>query len=391
MGDLRVAHFHVLFEEAGGGEVLALQLYRALREHDVEVDLYTTYVDPSAWNVLASNLGGKVPQPRVISVKMAEWLRAAAGGRAVRLRRIVAVRTINKALAEGLLKDYDLVIETQTNFPMNVDVSYIHFPAVYGFVEERGKGLAWKAYNWLVRHQISRALGSPLAVWTNSNWSRAYVLKAYGLKAKVIHPPVRYEELSPLFDPSKKAASKLVLTVSRISPEKNLEELPRIASQVPEAQFYLVGSTSKYSGPVIQKIEEAVDKFRAKNFEVLTNLPWEKLKELYAEAKVYLHPPFPEHFGIAVAEAASVGALPVVYKDGGAWTDVVEPVEPALGYASVEEAPPVVRWALRNWSRDLAGRFNTFASQFSYTWFSEQVYDSALDVLSLKRKALQAA
>jgi len=33
-----------------------------------------------------------------------------------------------------------------------------------------------------------------------------------------------------------------VLTVSRLTPEKNLHLIPRIAKAVPEAKFYLVGA-----------------------------------------------------------------------------------------------------------------------------------------------------
>ena len=74
-----------------------------------------------------------------------------------------------------------------------------------------------------------------------------------------------------------------------------------------------------------------------------TDVPRRRLDELYSIAKVYLHPPFPEHFGIAIAEGAAAGAVPVVYRDGGGWTDVASRIDPSLGYTNVDEAAAIVR------------------------------------------------
>jgi glycosyltransferase involved in cell wall biosynthesis len=43
---------------------------------------------------------------------------------------------------------------------------------------------------------------------------------------------------------------RIVLTVSRIDWGKNVTEIPEVAKLVPEAEFYLVGSTRLDSGPV---------------------------------------------------------------------------------------------------------------------------------------------
>lgn len=363
---MRVAHLHVLFEEAGGGEVLALQMYRALTELGHEVDLYTTHVDPHAWSVLSNNFRNEVPKPKVVRVAWVGVLRKVASGRAVRLRRVIAVKALNSAL-RGMFRDYDVVIETQSNFPMNVSLSYIHFPAIYGYLEEKGSGPVWRAYNWAVRRLIKGALGTPRAVLTNSRWTADHVARAYGLSAEVLNPPIRYTELAPLASGHRR--SDVVLTVSRISPEKHLEALPRIAKMVPQADFYLVGSTSVYSAPVLDLIRRTAEEVGADNFHMVLNAPWEKLKGLYSEAKVYLHPPFAEHFGISVAEGSASGALPVVFRDGGAWTDIVGPLLPWAGYEGLEEAARAVRKALREWTPQLAAKVSRSMARFSYEEF----------------------
>ena len=35
-----------------------------------------------------------------------------------------------------------------------------------------------------------------------------------------------------------------------------------------------------------------------------------------------------EHFGVAIAEAATIGLVLVVYRDGGGWTDIVSKDRP---------------------------------------------------------------
>ena len=65
------------------------------------------------------------------------------------------------------------------------------------------------------------------------------------------------------------------------------------------------------------------------------NVPRSKLRELLGSAKYCLHPPFPEHFGISIVEAMATGCVPIVYKDGGAWYDVVNKVSDILGYKDI--------------------------------------------------------
>ncbi|MGC9072204.1 MAG: hypothetical protein ACP5HK_05885, partial [Acidilobus sp.] len=51
---MRIALLHTLFEELGGGEVLALQMYRALRQEGHDVDLYSVKALPDVWRRLKS-------------------------------------------------------------------------------------------------------------------------------------------------------------------------------------------------------------------------------------------------------------------------------------------------------------------------------------------------
>lgn len=256
---MRVAIFHATFDVAGGGERLVLQIARALDELGHEVDLYTTYLDQRVFRLLASDLGWQRP-PKVVRAPLAGLLRVVARGRAVRLWRLLAFREVGKYLRRAM-EDYDVVVETRSNVPLDVDVSYIHYPAVLDYLADKHTSIHWRVYNWLVMELAERARGSPRLVLTNSSWTAEKVREAYGLEARVLYPPVEVERFEGV-DLNRK--ENIVLTVSRFSQEKNLDTIVRIARLVPEAQFYVVGSTSPYSRPVINRLTGLIDELGAK-------------------------------------------------------------------------------------------------------------------------------
>jgi glycosyltransferase involved in cell wall biosynthesis len=164
---------------------------------------------------------------------------------------------------------------------------------------------------------------------TNSAWTAEYVRRAYGSqRVYVVHPPVNDEELSTLGG----NRGRIVLTVSGIYPEKNVLAIADVAKLVPEAEFYLVGATGPVSGPILRELKRRSEGLR--NFHLETDVPRSRILELMSQASVYLDPP--------VAEAAASGLVPVVYRDGGGWTDIASRIDQGLGYASVEEAAHIV-------------------------------------------------
>jgi glycosyltransferase involved in cell wall biosynthesis len=166
---------------------------------------------------------------------------------------------------------------------------------------------------------------------------------------------------------------RIVLTVSRIDWGKNVTEIPEVAKLVPEAEFYLVGSTRLDSGPVLEVLKERAEGLN--NFHLETDVPRRRILELMSQASIYLHPPFAEHFGIAIAEAAAAGLAPVVYRDGGGWTDIASRIDQGLGYTSVEEAAHIIRSLLNDPGRlkALSARAREVAKGFSYERFKERL------------------
>ena len=62
---VRIALVPSFLYVAGGAEKLSLEMYRALRDLDYEVDLYTAYLSEGAWETLTSGMNG-IPRPIVL-------------------------------------------------------------------------------------------------------------------------------------------------------------------------------------------------------------------------------------------------------------------------------------------------------------------------------------
>jgi glycosyltransferase involved in cell wall biosynthesis len=358
---VRVALTLIPLAGVGGSEKLTLEMYRALRDLDYEVDLYTAYFSERAWELLTSGMNG-IPRPIVLREPLIDGLFS----RTTVLRNLLAA----SYWARRLRPHYDLVIETFNCVPLKwADATYVHYPLVTGLMfclEQCRLRLYERAYDSLVAWMAKALADRTKPVMTNSTWTAKYIREAYGnQRIYVVHPPVNFEELSSLNGDR----GKIVLTVSRIDWGKRVTEIPEIARLLPEAEFYLVGATRPASEPVIRELKRKSEGLR--NFHLETNVPRKRILELMSQASIYLHPPLAEHFGIAIAEAAAAGLVPVVYRDGGGWTDIVSRIDQGLGYTSVEEAASIIKSLLNDPERlkALSARAREVAKGFSYEKF----------------------
>jgi len=378
---VRVALTLISLSVVGGSERLTLDMYRALKDLGLEVDLYTAYFSERAWEVLTDGMNG-IPRPVVLGEPLINRLFS----RALLLRKLL----VASYLVGRLRPHYDLVIETQSGVPLRwADATYVHFPLLVdilkSYLEHQYRlRLYERAYNSLVIWMARALSGGTKPVMTNSSWTAKYIRGAYrSHRVYVVHPPVNVEELSSIGGDR----GKVVLTVSRISPEKMVTEIPKVARLVPEAEFYLVGGTSVYSGLVLREIRKRAEGLR--NFHLETNVPRKRIIELMSQASIYLHPPFAEHFGIAIAEAAAAGLVPVVYRDGGGWTDIVSRIDQGLGYISVEEAASIIKSLLNDPERlkALSARAREVAKGFSYERFKIKLSEVIKELAGSKAKS----
>jgi len=103
-------------------------------------------------------------------------------------------------------------------------------------------------------------------------------------------------------------------------------------------------------------------------------------------AKVLLHAAVNEHFGLVVAEAQATGAVPVVHRSGGTWSDIVEYDRYGFGYLNHAEAVDAMVKLLTN--DDLYRRYSIRARrhslQFTYDAFKMRLIRYVNVALGLK-------
>ncbi|MEM2725360.1 MAG: glycosyltransferase, partial [Candidatus Nezhaarchaeales archaeon] len=256
-------------------------------------------------------------------------------GRFVRLRRLMFSRRAYDAI-EPLREEFDLFVDTTSNMPSKADVVYIHHPVRISTM----KGYMNIIYNSLVKLYAERRLiGRPKLVLANSTWTAKLVKEVYNVDVEVLHPPVDVNFFA--YDGRRK--EKLIVTVSRITPEKNLHLLANAASKLKDFEWLLIGSITKEFRRVLERLRRKIEESEATNLKIITNVSKSDLREYLLRATYYVHPPFPEHFGISIAEAMAAGCIPIVYADGGAWEDLVKPIDLSLGYMRIEDVPSIVR------------------------------------------------
>lgn len=164
-------------------------------------------------------------------------------------------------------------------------------------------------------------------VITNSYFTKKYIDESFNISSKVIYPPVDIKSITP----SRK--ENVILSVGRFSKEqlhpKNQEVLIEVFKEVYKSannwKLILVGQAKKQDQKYIRSLKKMV---RGHAIRILENVPFEKLRQLYAKSSIYWHatgfsedeirnPEKMEHFGIATVEACAAGAVPVVINKGG--------------------------------------------------------------------------
>lgn len=256
------------------------------------------------------------------------------------------------------LKDYDLVINTRSNEVLApAHIHYLHWifspygvknPEVLAYYKE-SYGINSRSVRYLARHVLHYLqLKVSRLVLANSRYV-ANLLKDLDVNAAVLHPPVRSEEIVRYTWSSKWSnRRRIVVTITRIAPGKQLETLPLIAAKVKSVKFVLAGSLQdeNYYAKLL-RLKKALD---VDNFVVVPNVSRHELYELLGNALIYLHTARHEQFGIAVAEAMAAGTIPIVHRSGGPWHDLLDKEEGLYGlsYSTTEEASEKIRDVVDN-------------------------------------------
>jgi len=266
----------------------------------------------------------------------------------------------------------DIVIDTYSDyiFPW-CDVCYVHFPYInndkfgqrFPYLRKR-RGLESTVNLPYVILEKNLGKNHAQLILANSGFTSRAIEESLGIHAKVLYPPV-----SPLFfektdcaDSGEDRREDLVVTVGRLDAGKRLETIPRIASLLRKERVKFIIMGFSHSEEALRMINEEIRKLDVtENVSLKLDISREEMKNTLKKAKVYLHTPILEHFGISIAEAMACGCLPVVYDNGGAR----EFVPQELRYKSLHEAADKTRKAISQWNPRRAREMKTIAERFA--------------------------
>lgn len=353
---------HPRFTVYGGGEMVALHVIKALQDLDYNVSIVTDNYNPV--EVETNFRMGKVIE-NCRPIKIPPF-------RPVLSRFLALQRLPYAAMVMNMLKDLrpDVAFSTQSIIYYIPGVKTFHvvydmadlFEILPGGYTRGPLASIWKKPYYVI---LRRSLHTDLTT------KRLFVPLSHALEQQLAtldypHTSVVFPPCDMIFRP--KAKKKQVCLVSRIAPQKNIEDFMKIARTLPNYRFILVGIHSEmnagYSRKVLSDRPPNVEYIEAR----IRDRP-----ELVEESKVYLYTSLEPGIGIALGQAMGAGCIPVTPVWGGGAEMVFES---GIGYSyrTIGEAAQMVENALEsNETRDSPLHIAKRAGIFSSKSFNESI------------------
>jgi alpha-1,2-mannosyltransferase len=371
----KAAVIHHTLNAVGGETAVALETIDLLHELGYEVQLVT--VQKPDLSATAKAYGrDEIPVSRIVSVfpfKLNYF------GIYQRLLTVLPML--------GIDRHSDLVINTHGNALPYSGISnvpyiiYLHFPTLLIRSEEYRNmkyqsSLFWKAYlkpyQVMLGRMSKKAIRKSKLILTNSEFSRNAIKRLYpDSDPQVLYPPVDVDRFSPALQPSGMNDSRQVLVLSRLSPEKQVENAVKTAARLPsDIRFRILGSLAPSNRGYFKMLKKMVhDNGLEDRVSIQPNATNQELMHAMSDSSVYLHTMVGEHFGVSIIEAMAAGLVPVVPSYGGC----SEIVPPDYQYGTIEEAAARIEKNVAESSAAKRHQMHDAASQFSSAKFKKRM------------------
>ncbi len=333
MAEIGVVHMDLMSK--GGGEAVGMNVLEALQD-DHEVTLLTlTEPDFEELNAYFNTAVDPV------TVRRAGRLAPAINDR-YGLKYYVLQNALLGRYARRHADEFDLLVSTINELGLGPDaVQYVHFPFDWSVnLENRDHIFHPTVEEDSLYERVATRLGGVdretlkgNVLLANSGWTADAVEEAYGVRPRVLHPPIDTSEFDP--EPWDDREDGIV-TIGRIERSKRIRELIEITDGVRErghdAHLHVVGPT------VDEAYRREIESLAADRDYVFLEgeVPRSRLVELACSHRYGIHGKKYEHFGMAVAELVAAGAVTFVPETGGQHAVVRD--RPELLYGSIEEA-----------------------------------------------------
>jgi glycosyltransferase involved in cell wall biosynthesis len=261
----------------------------------------------------------------------------------------------------------NITVDTYSNALLfGTDIAYIHYPLLkgvaHGLPQLRNRAF-FMPYQALLKRNRSNRL-----ILANSQYTAKAILEELGINPYVLYPSVSNKITALSKGNLDKPRQNIVVTISRISEEKNLQAIPQIAEKVREEISFIIAGIPTSTQALVQ-LKNLIKRLHLSDrVKVLTYLPREQMAQMLLNSRAYLHTMKDEHFGISIVEAMSLGCVPVVHDSGGPR----EFVPDEFRFKTIDEAAALVEKAVDMWSPSHAFKFSNLAEQFSENNFSKR-------------------
>lgn len=227
------------------------------------------------------------------------------------------------------------------------------------------KGIYYRILQNNVRNSISCMRDKNVRLITNSEYTKDEIKKRFDKDSSVAYPPVNINRFLKFFDAIKQ---KNVITISRYSPEKKLEDAIDIVKS--SGLSYVLIGNAKYSSQ-LRLFETIKARSGQSNIELYCNLSSAEMEKILVSSKVYFHTS-KETFGISVVESIAAGCIPIV-PDNSAHKETV-PFE-ELRYNGKDDAVKKLQDAMSGKYDHLRNDLKNHIQKFSAESFQEKMLE----------------
>jgi len=216
-------------------------------------------------------------------------------------------KTVSRDSSSVVLSTQDIGYVPSTNGPV---VQYCYFPEYFSHLQSGSAMPIWQLYYWPARRYYRNRVRRVGVLLSVSDFTREFVKKTWDRSSKTVYPPCPvdfYSRFSRI-----QTRENMVLTISRIVPEKRIHLFTELARMVPQSSFVVVGSLSDQGSAYFERLKNKAPR----NVSFVLS-PLRKVRNLLGRATAYVHCAENEHFGITIVEAMAAGCVPIVNDSGG--------------------------------------------------------------------------
>jgi len=287
---MKIGLIHKSFQSLGGSEKTTLSLIQALKKTDHYSTLYTLKA-PS----IEETRNFKIQEFKKKKIPFLPSFRTKKLFREAEKEDVLVF--IGGGFSLYRTKASNVILYCHSTFKKELQYAYKEFRGLKKTFKKKQQKELQKTFSYLQDNKIK--------LISNSKFTQKEIKNSFRRDSIVIYPPVNIKTMSKFYHLPK---TKKVITLTRFSPMKNLDNAIQIATGA-GLKHEFIGIAKKKAE--INLYSELEKKSRGKDISLYSNLPQNRIDLLLSSAKVYFQPSV-ETFGIAVVEAISAGCIPIV-------------------------------------------------------------------------------